>query len=164
MLIIVMGLPGSGKSYFAKNLCHRLHIQYIGSDQVRKEMEAMGKYNLEDKKRIYESMRSRAEASLKERNPVLLDATFFKNDLRIPFISLAENLKIPFFQILIEAPEEIIKERVSGQREDSEADFEVYKKLAKEFEPPTMPYLKLTSTQNNIESMLEAAGNYISIT
>src|SRR5690554_517320 len=161
MLIMVMGLPGSGKSYFAKRLCKRINAHYIGSDQLRRESETIRRYEWEDKLSIYVSMRGRVETALKEGNAVVLDATFFKNELRAPFISLAENLKIPFFQINIIASEEVIKERISVPREDSDADYEVYKKLAKEFETPTLPYLELTSTQHNIEDMLNEALQYL---
>ena len=158
-----MGLPGSGKSYFAKRLSKRIDAHYIGSDQIRQERGAMRKYEWGDKLKIYISMRARAEEKLKDGGAVVLDATFFKDELRTPFISLAENLKIPFFQIIIIASEEVIEERVSVPREDSDADYGVYKKLATEFETPTSPYLELTSTQNNIEAMLNAAVKYIAM-
>ena len=44
MLIAVMGLPGSGKSYFAHKLAGKLKAIYIGSDQVREKLDLLGEY------------------------------------------------------------------------------------------------------------------------
>lgn len=162
MMIMVMGLPGSGKTYFSRKLGEQLNAFYIGSDQVRRQISAMGKYKKEDKNKVYEMMQSRAKASLAEGKTVLLDATFYKNDLRLNFISLAEKLEIPFFLIWVEASEALTKKRISKKREDSEADFEVYKKIAAAFEAPSTPYLKLQSTQTNIDEMLGKAALYLS--
>ena len=158
-----MGLPGSGKTYFARHLSERLGILYLGSDQTRKEIAAMGKYSVRDKQNVYDEMRSRAEHHLASGESVILDATFYKEDLRLPFEMLAENKGIPLFKLWVEAPVEIIKERVSSKREDSEADFSVYEKLAADFEPPSMPYLKLISTQDNLYSMLTEAEQYLKL-
>jgi len=35
MIIIVFGLPGSGKSYFASKLAERINARYINSDVIR---------------------------------------------------------------------------------------------------------------------------------
>lgn len=161
MIIMVMGLPGSGKTYFARHLSERLGILYLGSDQTRKEITAMGKYSVRDKQNVYDEMRSRAEQHLQLGEPVILDATFYKEGLRLPFEILAKNKGIPLVKLWVEAPVEVIKERVSSQREDSDADFAVYEKLAADFEPPSAPYLKLISTQDNLYSMLTEAVQYL---
>lgn len=161
MMIIVMGLPGSGKSYFAKRLSDRIGATYIGSDAVRKEMKAMGKYGVEDKNRVYDRMVLLTKNGLSERETIVLDATFFKKRLLKRFISLAQEKGVPHRVFWIVAGEEVIKERVSKTRKDSEADYEVYLKLAGEFEKPQPPFLKLRSTQNNIAEMLDQADGFI---
>lgn len=160
---MVMGLPGSGKSYFAKHLSRRLGFRYIGSDQLRKEMNAMGRYLPEDKLKVYKGMESETEAHLAKGESVIVDATFFKDELRSPFFSLAKKKNVTCHQILIEAADAIIKERVSRKRKDSEADYEVYKKVAADFELPSKPFLRLTSTQDNIHRMLEETVKHLSL-
>lgn len=156
-----MGLPGSGKSYFARHLSQRLDFQYIGSDQIRKEMEALEKYNMEAKEQVYNHMKSSAANVLQQGKSVLLDATFFKEKLRRRFISLAIEQTVSYVLFWIEAQEELIQDRLSRKREDSEADYEVYLKLSKQFEPPLYPHLKLESRDDNILGMLEEAEEYI---
>ena len=156
-----MGLPGSGKSYFAKHLSGKLKCVYISSDETRKKMKAMGKYRLEDKLAVYREMRSLAKNAIEQGKQVVLDATFYKENIRNEFISLALVKNIPYSLIWIEASLEIIKERLAKKREDSEADFEIYLKLAQQFENPELPYLKLESKRNNIEEMVCKAEEYI---
>ena len=51
MIVIVMGLPGSGKSYFASRLAAAIHATYISSDKVRKILIARRTY-LEKEKEL----------------------------------------------------------------------------------------------------------------
>lgn len=161
MIIFVMGLPGSGKTFFARKLSKRLNLEYIGSDEVRKKMEAMGKYRMEDKQEVYGQMGHLMGKAIENEKDVIMDATFFKKNIRNQFISQANDNKVPYCVFWIEAPEEIIKERLSGKRVDSEADYEVYQKLSGQFEPPSPPYLKLESLRDNIQEMVLNAEKYI---
>lgn len=161
MLVMVMGLPGSGKTFFAKRLAERLGFSYIGSDQVRKEMHAMGKYSNQEKQKVYKKMLVLAKTLLQEGKSVIVDTTFYQEAIRLQFEQLAQHLFVPLLKFWIVAPVEVIKERLSAPREDSEADFGVYQKLASTFEAPSMPYIKLISSQNNIDDMLVEAERYL---
>ncbi len=156
-----MGLPGSGKSYFARHLSRHLNFRYIGSDQTRKEMSVMGQYGPKDKEKVYEQMKSLAETAIRQGKDLILDATFYKKSIRGPFSSLAEQHQVHCALIWVEAGEELIRERLSKKREDSEADYGVYLALKAEFEPPLGPHFKLISGSNNISDMLQQAEKYI---
>ncbi len=164
MMIIVAGLPGSGKSFFAVRLADRLGALHVNSDKVRHEMEARGNYSLSDKFRVYEEMISQAESGIRENLPVVVDATFYLRSIRDMFYDLAGNWGIPVFLMEVKAEEPLIKERLQKEREDSEADFAVYKKVKKAFEPIGRPHLILQSTNTNIEKLLEEALQYTGVT
>lgn len=121
----------------------------------------MGQYGPEDKHKVYEQMKSLAGKAIKQGKDVVLDATFYKRSIRDIFSTLAEEHREPLALIWVEAGEALVRERLSSQREDSEADFEVYLKLKKEFEPPREPHLKLISGPNSISAMLQEAEKYI---
>lgn len=161
MIVLIMGLPGSGKSYFARHLSRNLNFQYIGSDQTRKEMAVMGQYGIKDKERVYELMKTHADKAIRQGKDVVLDATFYKKSIRDPFASLAEQQQVPWGLIWVHAGEELIQERLSKEREDSEADYGVYLTLKAVFEPPLGPHLKLISGSNNITDMVQEAEKYI---
>lgn len=161
MLIAVSGLPGSGKSFFAMKLAERLGAVYISSDQTRKAMDAMGRYRFEDKLNVYEEMAKRAGEGLRKGQTLVVDATFYRHEMRDMFSTLCTLLHKPFYNLEIQADNETIKERLSKPRIDSEADFAVYQQLVREYEKPAGSQLVIQSTNTNIEAMLGEALAYI---
>jgi predicted kinase len=162
VLILVCGLPGSGKSFFAKRLSDKIQASYLNSDLLRKEMFPVHRsYSEEEKKLVYDRMLHTTEAELVNQKTVVIDATFYKNSLRISFYQLAEKLNTQLYIFHIEANETLIKERTSVIRPDSEADFSVYLKLKPLFEPIDRPHSTLISEGNNIEELLSSALTYL---
>jgi hypothetical protein len=53
------------------------------------------------------------------------------------------------------AEEETIRQRVSEDREDSEAGLAVYQKIKEKYEPIPEPHLTLNSTHQSVEEMIE---------
>lgn len=161
MLIIVSGLPGSGKSYFATKLAERLGAEYISSDQTRKSMDAMGRYRFEDKLTVYEEMAKKTGEGLRQNRAIVVDATFYRHEMRDIFSTLCKLLHKPYFYFEIHADKKLIEERLSQPRIDSEADFAVYQQLVREYESPGNDRMVLESTNSNIEAMLTEALAYI---
>ena len=161
MLVLVLGLPGSGKSFFAEKLAASLSSVYLNSDRIRKEMGAFGKYTDADKLVVYHEMFRLAEEKILLNNNVVLDATFSKEETRSFAKALSARMSIPIFWILVYADEGLIKERLSKKRFDSEADFGVYEKIRDNFQPFNDPHLLLRSTNANIKDMLDQAHKYI---
>ena len=56
MVILVLGLPGSGKSYFAGRLAQKINAEYLNSDQIRKEMFQGRTYSDSEKAKVYEAL------------------------------------------------------------------------------------------------------------
>jgi predicted kinase len=163
LIIMVMGLPGSGKSFFARRLSISLNAVYLGSDELRKQMGMMGKYQKQYKFKVYEVMIQEAENYLKKDLTVVLDATFYLKAIREKVAEIAKVYGAVCIPILVEAEEAVIKERLSKPRVDSEADWEVYQKLKTEFEPLDGPLLTLRSDNENIDAMIDQAMQYINL-
>lgn len=161
-IILVSGLPGSGKSYFARRLASRLGAEHINSDSVRKAMGASGRYSFEDKLAVYKVMARITERYLDANKLVVADATFYHPVMRDMFVKIAQERAIDIYFIEITAEESLIEERLKKPREDSEADFQVYKDIRNQLQQMTNPHLTLESTNENIESMLDEAIAYIS--
>ncbi len=162
MVVIVFGLPGSGKSYFASRLANLVNAEYINSDSVRRMFAGKKTYSLNEKISVYNEMLKRMKEMIKENRTLVLDATFYKSDIRIKFINEANlNEKISFMEV--RANESVISERLKKPRTDSEADFDVYKKMKNEWEPFNPDHLILQSTDNNIEEMLHKATSYLNL-
>ena len=161
LIIMVMGLPGSGKSFFSRRLADDLGASYIGSDELRSKMGLMGKYQMSSKQLVYNAMLKAAEKVIQNRGDIVLDATFFLQDTRDKVVELSLKSKVKLIPILVEAEENIIGERLSKPRRDSEADFQVYRQIKESFEPLNGPYLSLLSTNENIEEIIGQAIHYI---
>ncbi|ELR73881.1 hypothetical protein C900_00045 [Fulvivirga imtechensis AK7] len=161
MIIIVFGLPGSGKTYFAERLAHRIKANLISSDTLRKEIVDVPTYSDDEKRLIYKKMFDIMYDFLHSKNHLVLDGTFYKAELRNNFIEEAQGIGKNISFIEIQADEGLIEERLAHKRKTSDADFEVYQRIKNEFEPFHLDHLVLKSTNENINEMLGTAMEYL---
>lgn len=161
MIIIVFGLPGSGKSYFATKLAIKLEAKYISSDVLRKQVFAVRKYTVEEKKQVYGIMMKEMKNAIWQNEKLVLDATFYTNSIRKKFNEVAEEFKAKIIFIEVQADQKIVLERLGGSREHSEADYSVHLQIKEVFETMEADHLIIESTQDNIKEMMDLALNYI---
>jgi predicted kinase len=160
VLLLIAGLPGTGKSTVAKAFAERCGGVHISSDLLRKAMGLRGHYGPEDKEKVYQSMLDSARAALSEGQNAIVDSTFYRADVRAPFEALARSCGVPFFWVEMRAGENSIRERVESPRPDSEADFEVYLALRDQNEPMDAPHLVLWSDQMTLDDQVGNILNY----
>ena len=162
MVVIVFGLPGTGKSFFAARLADQINADYINSDRLRMEMFPHRTYSDKEKGMVYKAMLERAKTADNNHKNVVLDATFYKNDLR-KMIREEIGTESPIFFIEVTATEELVRERLQKKRPYSEADFEVYRLIERQWEVINEPHLTLNSADDNIDTMLQDAIDYLHI-
>jgi predicted kinase len=160
MIVIVFGLPGSGKSYFASRLAKRLLTSYANSDMIRKEMIPARTYSDTEKISVYDEMLAQMRKVILQKKDMVLDATFYRKGIRDKFIRQARAAGGIIF-IEVRADERIIRERLKGKRTGSEADFGVYTAIRRQWEPMDNPHLVLSSTDDNIENLVDIAIDYL---
>lgn len=160
MIVVVFGLPGAGKSYFAERLAARTKADYINSDYVRKKKYVKRTYSASEKLSVYDEMLTQMKQAIKEKKMLILDATFYKDAIRKEFEKEAGN-NILFIEV--KADEIVIKQRLKQKRLNSEADFDIYKLIKLQFEPMKAPHLTLHSTDDNITYMINKALNYLKV-
>ena len=159
MIIIVFGLPGSGKTYFAKALANTLHATYINSDTIRETFPDPNRFSRVDKNIVYDMMLNKMLTAMHEGKTVILDATFYKNDFRRRFTSyVREQGDLHFIQIT--ADESVIKKRLA-HRTNSHADFSIYQLVKADWDPVEFPHLTIQSTDHNINEMISKALEYL---
>jgi predicted kinase len=160
MVIIVMGLPGSGKSYLARQLAALKDAEYINSDNVRRTLFAAATYSDREKWMVYDEMLRMADWATRDGEDVVLDATFYTKALRATFArALKQKARVAFIEVT--ADERLIRERLRSPRMNNDANFEVYKEMKELWEPFAEPHLTVRSTNENMESMLDQAMEYI---
>lgn len=163
MIIIVFGLPGSGKSYFASRLAAKLDALYVSTDELRMKLLSERTYSDVEKRMVYDAMLSIMTESLQKGNKIVLDGTFYKAALRDMFEKRAFEFNEKIIYIEVTAPVKRIEERLEKPRINSEANFDVYLKIKETAEPLQKEHLVLISTDDNIEAMLIEAMHYMDI-
>jgi hypothetical protein len=154
VLILVGGLPGTGKSTRAREWATHIHAEVLRSDVVRKEhmnpesdprSTSRDLYSDSAKADVYTELRSRAEALLLEGNRVIVDATFSLVDWRKPFFDLGRQLSVPVLFFVCSADREIVRQRISERRNDaSDADWNVYVRMESQWEEPNQAEAEFT--------------------
>ncbi len=134
-LIVMSGLPGTGKSYFSRRLSERLPCARLESDELRKLLFPRPTYTMDESQRLFSALHRLTEELLQKNIPVLLDATNLIERHREQLYHIAEKIGAKLVLVRVEAPPEVVRERLQTrmaipQREDSsEADFSVYQRM-----------------------------------
>jgi aminoglycoside phosphotransferase family enzyme/predicted kinase len=141
-MVLVGGLPGTGKSTLARGLAERAGFQVVRSDAVRKELAGANfsgdLYSSEWSDRTYAECLRRAEAILWEGGRVIIDANFREESRRRAFMDAARRWCVPAVFFVCCCGPETSQTRLSRRKEDvSDADWAVYQQLAASWEEPS---------------------------
>jgi predicted kinase len=138
MLYLFCGLPGTGKTTVAKELSSLTGGIILRTDEIRKQILSDPQYTAEEKRLVYDAMYMTAGSMLRAGAVVILDATFHLRKEREAAKEIARKAGSECVVIEVKCDEEtvrrIIKKRES-ENDESDADFGVYKKIKKEWEP-----------------------------
>ena len=159
-MVIVLGLPGTGKSYFAARLAEQINAVCVNSDRLRKELIPVRTYSDKEKEMVYRKMLEKTRTAINVNTNVVLDATFYKSAIRNRLLEEIRNNAEIFF-IEITAREDLIRRRLQKERPYSDADFKIYKIIRQEWEPLNTSHLILNSTDDNINDMLQKAMDHL---
>ncbi len=147
-LLLVAGLPGTGKSRIAQDLSVQAGFMVIRSDVVRKELAGLPipalppadlrekLYSADWNERTYVECLHRAERHLFAGQRVLVDATFWEEAKRQLFRSAAVKWGVPFALLVCEANSSTARSRLETRAADaSDADWSIYERIATKWEP-----------------------------
>lgn len=160
-LLIITGLPGTGKTTVATALSERISAVHFNTDMLRAELGLRGQYDQETKSQVYSLLLERTKDAMRDGKTVVIDGTFYQAKLRHRFKQLATSEGMPVYWIELWADTEVIRKRVSKQRAYSEANFEVYQKIKAIYEPIRDPHLRLWSNDANLEHLIEEILSYL---
>lgn len=166
-LVLVAGLPGTGKSTVAGALKEEGDFNVVDSDVVRKELAGVdpeadassdwgeGLYTEERTRATYEEARRRAAEALFRGERVCVDATFSDRERRRPFVELAVDYGVPLVVLHCRLDAGIVRERIEAREGDpSDADWEIFERVREnwdDFDDATDRFRVDVSTAGSVE-------------
>lgn len=128
--IVVSGLPGTGKSYFCNKLTERLPFTILESDALRKALFPSPNYSSQESSRLFRACHLLIRRLLERGIPLVLDATNLSERNREHLYSIADRLGVKLILVRVEAPPQVVYERLKTRQENSQgksdADWKVY--------------------------------------
>ncbi|MDH4068724.1 MAG: ATP-binding protein [Dehalococcoidia bacterium] len=134
-LIVVSGLPGTGKSFFCRKLADKLRFPILASDVLRKTLFPVPQYNEQENKRLFSACHVLIEELLGKGIPVIFDATNLLEQHREYLYRAAERGGAKLILVWVDAPPEVVRQRLSARAKgtiphhDSTAGWEVYARM-----------------------------------
>ncbi len=135
VLIVVSGLPGTGKSYLSRRLAERLAYPVLESDALRKQLFPAPTYSAIESGILFRAIHRLIEDLLEKGISLILDATNLTERYRERLYNIAEKHKARLIIAHTKAPPEVVRERLKDRTKkrhngSSDADWEVYLKLS----------------------------------
>lgn len=132
-LVVLVGLPGTGKSLFAEALHERTGAVVLESDDLRKRLVGRPTYSAEESRRLFETIHGAIDRLLEAGAAVVLDATNLAEREREPLYAIAERRGARLILTRLVAPGGVVRERLTRRQEEadtrSDADIEVYQRM-----------------------------------
>jgi predicted kinase len=171
VLVMLCGLPGTGKSTLARSLARRLPAVVVESDRVRRKLFDPPAYTAQESQRVHSVCHILIGWHVRRYYHVVYDATNLYEQHRHMVYRLAERSGARLVVAEVTAGDEIVRERLAPRRQDnpagrisedySDADWEVYVHMRRRAEPIQHEHITLDTSDGDVEQavqrVLEAA-------
>jgi len=129
-LILLSGLPGSGKTTFAQALLRRILGEHIESDAIRAGLGPEPTFTFAESGRVFARVEADARRAIASGKHAVVDATNLTHKDRKRFMVMAKALALNVVPVRVVAPEATIRERLSKPRVGhSRAGLDIYERM-----------------------------------
>ena len=153
-MVVVSGLPGSGKSYFSRSLLEQVPLLVLESDALRKVLLPSPTYTNIESVRLFRACHSLIDELLGRGIPILLDATNLIEGHRERLYHIAERTGAKLLLVYLKAPPELVYARLKRRAEgidphdNSTADWHVYQRMNSDAAPIRRKHFVVDSSRD----------------
>jgi len=121
-LVVVSGLPGTGKSYFCRRLAERAEVVVLESDRLRKTLFSSPTYGQDEHLRLFPACHALVRELLAGGVSVAFDATNLEERHREPLYHIADQVGAELVIVQVSAPEEVVHKRLENRERGLDSD------------------------------------------
>ncbi|MEX0800984.1 MAG: DegV family protein [Dehalococcoidia bacterium] len=153
-LVVVAGLPGSGKSHFSRELAQRRPLAHLDSDALRRALFERPTHSAEESARLFAAVHALIERLLARGASVIVDATSARKAHRRLLYEIAKRAGAGLVVVETEAPPDVAIERLTARtrRADpgdaSDATVAVYNRMRAAWEPIERPHVRVDTSKD----------------
>lgn len=129
VLYITLGLPASGKTYFTQKLAADLGIFFLNTDALRMAMIKEPTFTPAEHKTVYRTMHHLAEQHLSQGLSIVCNGNYNQRIHRQAMYDMARSHGAEVYTILVEAPLEVITQRIQTRDHEIAPDKMVHQPL-----------------------------------
>jgi len=166
VLIVMTGLPGTGKSTFARLLAKRLPLVIVETDSLRTSLVLHPHYTRGENSRLFTACHKLIFELLDDGISVLFDATNLSKKNRSPLYEIAGTTNTKLILVRTTAPQHVVYARLYNRSHSQIhaqqlADWNVYRRMRSGVKPISENHV-IVNTSKDIESALEIMVDKIS--
>jgi predicted kinase len=151
VLVMLVGAPGSGKSYLARRIVDRLGADIVQTDALRKQMFREPRYTGKEHAAVYAEAHRRLERLLKAGHTVVFDATNLAERPRRSVYRIVERHGASLVVVHCYAPVALVRQRLAGRLlgvdplDRSDATWAIHQRLGR-LQPIRQPHLQVNTS------------------
>ena len=158
-LAILIGLPGSGKSHFARRLAKRYPAAILDSDALRGVLYESPQHTAQENARLFPAIRVLTRRLLGRGVPVVLDATNLREAHRKLSYRIAREAGARLVIVRLRAPFAVMRERLAKRDaarnplDRSTADLRVLERMRRDYQRPNRPYFVVDTSKDSRQDL-----------
>ena len=157
MLVLIIGLPGTGKTTIAKWLSQNYHIKYLSTEELRAEYLGLHEekndcdFTQEQQTIIYELMVEKAREIIDTEGAVIVEGVYRSKEQRNTIYQLFSNYMVKKYYFWITCNEEVNRYRVIRRKDEgtiSPSGIVGFERVKSEFVSPDLeePFVTIDNT------------------
>ena len=149
-LVVLSGLPGTGKTFFCRELAKRVTATVLESDRLRKLLFPAPDYSPEESARLFRAAHRLTGELLERGIPVIFDATNISEHSREGLCKIAGRLGVRLVLVRMAVAPGVVCQRLSSPRDrgHSDAGWDVYLMMRQQEEKVRRRHFTVDTTED----------------